>query len=115
MAAHLKQRGSIYYLVDGATRISLKTSKKGLAEHRLEQYIKGKYGLVPTPTVEEFFERWVEGKVEPLVRRSTASDYRYHFKAYILPSFKHVRLAAIGTSSTRLSCAVIDSCGVTSR
>ena len=53
MAAHIKQRGSIWYLVDGASRISLKTSKKGLAEHRLEQYVKGKYGLTATPTVED--------------------------------------------------------------
>jgi integrase len=91
MAAHIK------HLVDGATRMSLKTSKKGLAEHRLEQYIRGKYGLEPTPTVEDFFERWIQGKVEPLYRRSTIQDYRVHFKTYVLPAFKHVRLAAINT------------------
>src|SRR2546430_1908833 len=97
MAVHKKQRGSIWYLVDGATRISLKTSRKGLAEHRLEQYIRGKDGLEPTPTGERFFERWIESKVEPLFRRATVRDYRVHFKTYILPTFKHVRLAAIGT------------------
>ena len=97
MAAHIKRRGSQYYLVDGGTRKSLKTSKKGLAEHRLEQYIKGKYGLVPTPTVEEFFNQWIETKVEPLVRRTTVKDYQAHFKGYILPALKHVRLAAIAT------------------
>jgi integrase len=95
--AHIKQRNSIWYLIDGETRISLRTSKKGLAEHRLEDYIKGKYGLKPTPTVEEFFERWIESKVEPLYRRSTIRNYRIHFKGYILPAFKHVRLAAITT------------------
>ncbi len=97
MPAHLKRRDSIWYLVDGQIRISLKTSKKGLAEHRLEQYIRGKYGLEPTPTVEDFFERWIQGKVEPLYRRSTISDYRFSFKAYILPAFKHMQLAAITT------------------
>jgi integrase len=97
MAAHIKQRNSIWYLVDGATRTSLKTSRKGLAEHRLEQYIKGKYGLAPTPTVEDFFERWIESKVEPLYRRSTIKDYGFHFKSYILPAFEHLRLVAIAT------------------
>jgi integrase-like protein len=97
LAAHIKQRGSIWYLVDGATRTSLKTSKKGLAEHRLEQYIKGKYGLKPTPTVAEFYKSWIETKVEPLYRRALVKDYRIHFSAYILPAFKHIRLAGIST------------------
>jgi integrase len=97
VAAHIKQRGSTWYLVDGATRLSLKTSKKGLAEHRLEEYIKGKYGLKPTPTVGEFYSCWIESKVEPLYRRALVRDYRVHFNAYILPAFKHVRLAAITT------------------
>jgi integrase len=35
--------------------------------------------------------------VEPLYRRSRISDYRYHFNAYILPTFKHIRLGAITT------------------
>ena len=35
--------------------------------------------------------------MEPLYRRSTVRDYRVHFSAYILPAFKHVRLAAIST------------------
>jgi hypothetical protein len=47
MAAHINPRNSIWYLVDGATRRSLKTKKKGLAEARLEQYINGKFGLGP--------------------------------------------------------------------
>jgi hypothetical protein len=83
--------------VDGATRLSLKTSKKGLAEHRLEEYIKGKYGLKPTPTVGEFYSRWIQTKVEPLCRRALVKDYRIHFSAYILPAFKHIRLAAMST------------------
>src|SRR5580765_1246041 len=62
MAAHLKRRKSIYYLVD-----------------------------------EEFYNRWIETKVEPLIRRSTVEDYRGHFQGYILPALKHVRLAALAT------------------
>jgi len=63
----------------------------------LEEYIRGKYGLEPSPTLEDFFDHWIETKVEPLYRRSTIRDYRSHFRTYILPAFKHVRLAALGT------------------
>jgi integrase len=51
----------------------------------------------PTPTVAEFYDRWILTKVEPLYRRTTVRDYRVHFKAHILPAFKHVRLAEIST------------------
>ena len=99
MAAHIKQRmdrGSTWYLVDGPRIRSLHTTKKGLAQHQLEQYIKGKYGLTPTPTVGEFYERWIEAKIEPLFRRSLIRSYRHHFNKYILPTFKSIRLAGIG-------------------
>jgi len=100
LAAHIKQRkdrGSVWYLIDGPRIRSLHTTKKGLAQHQLEQYIKGKYGLTPTPTVGAFYERWIEAKIEPLFRRSLIKGYRQHFKAYILPTFKSIRLAGIGT------------------
>ena len=100
MAAHIKQRkdrGSVWYLVDGSVTRSLHTTKKGLAQHQLEQYIKGKYGLTPTPTVGEFYERWIEAKIEPLFRRSLIRAYRHHFNKHILPAFKGIRLAGIGT------------------
>ena len=64
---------------------------------RLSTCIKGKYGLKSTPTVGEFYARWIETKVEPLYRRALVRDYRIQFSAYILPVFKHVRLAAITT------------------
>lgn len=96
MPPHINRRGSIWYLVDGESRQSLKTAKKGVAEFLLDQYIKGKYGMAPTPTVGEFFERWIETKVEPLFRRGSIRDYRQHFNAYILPSYKDIRLLAIG-------------------
>jgi integrase len=83
--------------VDGAVKRSLKTDKKGVAEYLLQQYFKGKYGLRPTPTVEEYFESWIRGKIEPLFRRSLIRDYNQHFHRYILPRFKNVRLLAIGT------------------
>jgi len=38
-------------------------------------------------TVGQFYERWIETKREPIVRRSTVQDYRHHFKRYILPVF----------------------------
>jgi len=100
LAAHIKQRkdrGSIWYLVDGDLIKSLETNKKGIAQYLLEQHIKGKYGLTPTPTVGEFYERWIGTKIEPLFRRSLIRKYRQHFNAYILPKFKNVRLAGIGT------------------
>jgi integrase len=97
LAPHLKRRGSQWYVADGIHRKSLKTDKKGLAEYRFRQYVEGTYGMAPTPTVQEFYERWIETKVEPLYRRALVRDYRIHFNAYILPAFKHVRLAAIST------------------
>jgi len=68
-----------------------------LRSNRLEQYVKGKCGLKPTPTVKEFFDRWIEKKIEPLFRRTQVRDYKQHFNAYILPKFKNIRLLAIGT------------------
>lgn len=100
MAAHIKQRKDrdcTWYLVDGPVIRSLHTSKKGLAQYQLEQYIKGKYGLTPTPMVVEFYERWVETKIEPLFRRSLVRAYQHHFNKHILPIFKNIRLAEIGT------------------
>src|SRR5262249_31381359 len=76
---------------------SLRTNKKLLAEFRLREYIQGKFGMAPTPTVEQFYEKWIETKIEPLYRRSLVRDYRIHFQAYILPVMKHLRLAAITT------------------
>jgi len=102
LAAHIKQRkdrDSIWYLVDGAVTKSLKTNKKGIAQYLLEQYIKGKYGLTPTPTVGEFYERWIGTKVEPLFRRSQIRDYCQHFNCYIIPKFKDMRLTAVGAGN----------------
>jgi hypothetical protein len=100
MPAHIKQRkdrGSTWYLVDGSLMRSLETTKKGLAEHLLKEYIRGKYGLKPTPTVQEYFDKWIDTKIEPLFRRAQVRDYTQHFNAYILPKFKAMRLAAMGT------------------
>lgn len=97
MPPHIHRRGLIWYLVDGESRQSLKTAKKGAAEFFLDQYIKGKYGMAPTPTIGEFFEKWIDTKVEPLYRRSTIRDYRSHFSAYILPVLRNVHLAALST------------------
>ena len=98
MAAHIKfrkDRGS-WYIVDGDLIRSLKTDKKTVARYLRDEYIRGKYGLRPTPTVGEFYAKWIERKVEPLVRRSQTRDYKQHFAGYILPAFKETRLLPIG-------------------
>ena len=59
---------------------SLKTKKKGLAQHCLEQHVKGKYGLRPIPTMQEYFDKWIEKKIEPLFRRALIRDYKQHFR-----------------------------------
>lgn len=99
MPPHLKRRGSIWCLIDGDLRKSLNTGKKGVGEYLLEQYIKGKYGMSPTPTVQEFYDLWIETKVEPLFRRALIRDYQTHFKSYILPALKTTRLAALSTKT----------------
>jgi integrase len=92
------RRGSKFYVVDGSLRRSLKTEKRGVAEFLFRQYCEGKFGMTPTPTVGEFYERWIENKVEPLFRRTLIRDYRVHF-GYILPVFKDTRLAAVNTKA----------------
>ena len=81
MPAHLKKRndrGGIYYLVDGALMRSLETTKKGLAQYKLEEYIKDKHGQKPTPTAKEYYDKWIQTKIEPLFRRSKIRDYKQH-------------------------------------
>jgi integrase len=97
MPAHLKLRGKKYYLVDGDRFTSLGTTKKGLAEYLLKEYIKGERGQKPTPTVGEYFTGWIQTKIEPLFRRSKIRDYNQHFNAYVLPRFRDIRLLAIST------------------
>src|SRR4029450_7369072 len=71
MPAHIKKRadrGRTWYLFDGDVKLSLETTKKGLAEFKLEQYIRDKNTPKPisTPTVKEYFDVWIQGKLEPL-------------------------------------------------
>jgi integrase len=97
MPAHIKQHGKTgyWYLVDGYLTKSLKTKSKGEAQARLKQYGRGKFGLNPVPTVGEYYKRWIETKVAPLVRRSAEMGYKYNFGAHILPKFKHMSLSDI--------------------
>jgi integrase len=99
MPAHIKFRKDrdCWYLVDGSLMKSLETKKKGMAQFKLEEYIRDKFMFKPTPTVKEFYDTWIEKKIEPLVRRAQVRDYKQHFSAYILPKFKDVRLLALGT------------------
>jgi integrase len=100
MPAYIIERadcGGTYYLVDGEHTKSLKTKTKRYAEALLRQYQDGKYNLKPVPTVKEFFDSWIQKKIEPLVRRSLPRDYNQHFDAYVLPRFKDTRLSEVGT------------------
>ena len=86
MPPHIVWRNSIAYLVDGRIRKSLETDKKGLANHRLEQYIRGKSGLGPKVTVKDYYAGWIEGKEgDPRLRPSLVASYKQHFTRYILP------------------------------
>lgn len=98
MPAHIKQhsRSGYWYLHDGFYGKSLKTKNKTEAEARLKQYNRGKFGLKPIPTVGEYYKRWIETKVPPLVRPSAAKDYKYTFNKHILPRFRHVSLSNLG-------------------
>lgn len=98
MPAHLKQNSyGVWYLVDGFYNRSLRTKTKREASARLKQYNEGKFNLMPTPTVGEFYQGWIDKKVPPLVRHSQVRDYKQAFRAYILPRFKDVSLSDIGT------------------
>lgn len=99
MPPHIKKRrdrSETFYLIDGRLIRSLKTRVRRLAEARLDQYIRGKFDLGPKETLRQYYERWIETKKEPLVRRSLVRDYRQHFGAYLLPELGHLALASIG-------------------
>ena len=70
MPAHIMQhpKTKYWYLVGGYLTKSLKTKSKGEAHARLKQYSRGKFGLNPVPTVGEYYTRWIETKVAPIVR-----------------------------------------------
>lgn len=92
-----KDRSSMWYLVDGEINRSLKTKSKGIAESLLKDYSRGKYGFgQAVVTVGQFYERWIETKREPMVRRSTVQDYRQHFNAYVLPAFEDIDMRKVG-------------------
>jgi hypothetical protein len=89
MAAHIKKRkdrGSVWYLVDGAKIRSLNTTKKGVAEQLLKKYIQGKHNVDPLPTIEQFYNRWIKTKTPPLFRTAQHRDYQLHFTSTYSPS-----------------------------
>lgn len=98
MPAHLikrKDRGSTYYLADGALLRSLRTTSRGVAEHLLKEYVRGKFGLRERQTVEQYYRRWIARKVPPLVRESWRRDVVYHFERALLGLVGHLDLAAV--------------------
>ncbi|MGH7796622.1 MAG: hypothetical protein ACREQ2_17290 [Candidatus Binatia bacterium] len=84
------------YLIDGSFRKSLRTKTQSVAQFQVNQYIRNKAGMLPCPTVKEFYDRWIETKVEPLVRRSRIRDYKQTFNRYILPVLGAMGLDRIG-------------------
>ena len=71
MPAHLKQnKFGVFYRVDGYLNKSLKTKTKRYAEARLRQYLDGRYNVGAIPTVQKYYDSWIEQKVPPLVRHS---------------------------------------------
>ena len=106
MPPHLKRRtdrGGVWYLVDGPTIKSLKTTTKRLAEARLDQYCKGVFGISPGPTVREYYLQWIGRKEQEqrreLIRKSALRDYRQGFIRYILPEFGDMSLRSISLST----------------
>jgi len=91
----MTNRKGVYYLVDGRYLKSLGTTVKRFAEHRLEQYVKGKFGFGKGITLGEYYEGWIDGKAEPIARRSAVRDYRQHFGAYIKPALGGVALGSV--------------------
>src|SRR5689334_9404449 len=95
MAAHLRKRGSQWYLVDGEVRRSLKTDKKVLAEARLRQYVRQEFRFGARITVKGYYEKWIKTKEPPVVRKSTLADYKQQFSGYLLSEFGSTSLATI--------------------
>lgn len=99
MPAHITQRGSYFYLIDGAVRQSLHTNRKGLAQHKLEQYIRREFGVAAKTTLREYYQNWIElrekEESQGLLRKSAVRDYRQHFDCYILPEFGAVPFSDI--------------------
>lgn len=97
MPAHLhrrKDRGSYWYIIDGEHQETTKTKNRSLAQERLKQYIRGQFGLLPSPTVGEFYSTWIGNSAG---RAAYVVSSRQHFNAYILPKFAHVRLTELRT------------------
>jgi integrase len=81
---------------------SLKTRSKTYAEALLKQYNQGKLSLDPCPTVKEFYDKWIEQQVPPLVRRSRTRDHRQAFNKHILPRFGAMALKDVKTGELRV-------------
>lgn len=102
MPPHVKKRrdrSGTFYLIDGRLNHSLKTKVRRYAEARLEQYVRGQFGLGPKITVKEYYAQWIETKKEPFVRRSAARDYRQAFTKYILPLYGDMALCNVSLRS----------------
>jgi hypothetical protein len=65
------------------------------------KYNRGKLALGSCPTVQEYYERWIELQVPPLVRRSRTRDHKQAFRKHILPRFGSMALIELKTAMLR--------------
>src|SRR5215510_851686 len=89
------------YLVDGYLNKSLRTKSKTHANALFKQYMQGKLNLLPCPTVQEFYDRWIERQIPPLIRRSRVRDNKQAFRKHILPRFGKSDLLSVTTAELR--------------
>ena len=69
--------------------------------------------FVETPTVADFFARWVQDKVYPAVRRSQERDYRDDIGKYVLPRIGSLRLGDLtGAVVARVRDELLSSGGI---
>src|SRR5690242_11080911 len=99
MAAHLRKRGSTFYLIDGEVRRSLKTDKKTLAEARLRQYLRQEFRFGPKITVKGYYEKWIASKKPPLVRQSWIQSTKQHFNSYVFPGISGLQISRLSVTS----------------
>jgi hypothetical protein len=94
----LYRRGKYYYA--SPWRVSLRTTNKGIAEFKLRRLILEKHGMTEKkiPTVGGYYEKWIETKREPMVRKSLARSYMQHFQCYVLPELSVILLGQMTVS-----------------
>jgi len=60
-----------------------------------EQPVPGTPARTASTTVRDYFQRWIEDKVPPIVRKAQARDYRKHIENYVLAELGNVPIAEL--------------------